>query len=202
MTREQMIVTIVVAVIGAIATALGGGFAFAQFMIKRKDEKEANDIQKQIDDAIDKVKAELQGEFDKGLKARGEEGQERFDINTKQIQQNAEALGKLLTIQEEQALKVDKMMESLTSLNTVSKACAEGVRSTLYDKLYIVAEKAMARKGITADESANVKQLWKSYSALNGNGKGEEYANICLNKLESISDEEAKRRDLELLSKR
>lgn len=200
MTKEQMIVAIVVAIIGVIGTAIGSSFTFVQFMLKRKDEKEENNTQKLIDEAVDKAKNEMHDEFEKGLSKRGKEGKERFDINSKQIQQNAEALGKLLAIQEEQTKKVDVMMDSVTSLNTTMKACAEGVRSTLYDKIYIVAERAIARKGITADEQANICQLWTSYSALGGNGKGKTYARICMEELDVITDDEAKRLDSQIIS--
>jgi hypothetical protein len=199
MSKEQMIVAIVVAIIGVIGTAVGSSFAFLQFMIKRKDDKKENNVLKLIDEAVSKAKEEMHDEFEKGLAKRGKEGKERFDINSKQIQQNAEALSRLLTIQEEQTKKVDVMMDSLTSLNTVTKACAEGVRSTLYDKIYIVAERAIARKGITADEQANVTQLWTSYSALGGNGKGKTYARICMEDLDVITDDEAKRLDNKIL---
>ena len=195
MDKGQIIATIIVALIGILGGS-GGGFAFAQFMIKRQDEKEEKNIQKQIDDAVNAAEERMQKKLDEGLIARGEEGRERFKINSRQIEKNAQTADKILAIQEAQTKKVDLMMESLTSLNETTKACAEGVRSTLYDKLYIIAQKAIARKGITADEKANVKQLWDSYSALNGNGKGEAYAQICWHDLPVLSDEEAKKRDL------
>lgn len=214
MTKEQMIVAIVVAFIGFLGAGVSAGFAFAQFMIKRKDEIEEKDIQKKIDDAIEnamedfiskcgeigdeqisRAKDEVRKEFQEGLKERGEEGRERFEVNSEQIQKNAETLGRLLKIQEDQAKKADIMMESLTALNKTTAVCAEGVKSTIYDKLYMIAQKAMARKGITADEKANITQLWKSYSALNGNGRGETYYKICMEDLPVLSDEEALRKD-------
>lgn len=195
MDRGQLIATIVVAIIGFFGTAAASGFGFAQFMIKRRDEKEDNNIQSRIDEAVKAAEGRMQEKLEKGLIARGEEGRERFEINSEQIKQNAETAGKILRIQEEQTKKVDLMMDSLNALNLTTKACAEGVKSTLYDKIYIIAQKAIARKGITADEKANVSQLWDSYRELNGNGKGEAYANICLHDLEILSDEEAKRRD-------
>ena len=195
MTKEQMIVAIVVAFIGFLGAGVSAGFVFAQFMIKRKDEKEQNSVKKQIDEAVGKVREELQDEFRNGLKARGEEGRERFEVNSEQIQKNAEILGKLLQIQEDQAKKADIMMDSLTSLNKTTAVCAEGVKSTLYDKIYMIAQKAMTRKGITADEKANITQLWKSYSALNGNGKGETYYKICMEDMPVLSDEEALKKD-------
>lgn len=207
----QAVVTLLVALISGVGSSY---LSYRQFMIKRKDEIEEKDIQKKIDDAIEKAmedfiskcgeigdeqiskaKDEVRKEFQEGLKERGEEGRERFEVNSEQIQKNAETLGRLLKIQEDQAKKADIMMESLTALNKTTAVCAEGVKSTIYDKLYMIAQKAMARKGITADEKANITQLWKSYSALNGNGRGETYYKICMEDLPVLSDEEALRKD-------
>lgn len=207
----QAVVTLLVALISGVGSSY---LSYRQFMIKRKDEIEEKDIQKKIDDAIEKAmedfiskcgeigdeqisraKDEVRKEFQEGLKERGEEGRERFEVNSEQIQKNAETLGRLLKIQEDQAKKADIMMESLTALNKTTAVCAEGVKSTIYDKLYMIAQKAMSRKGITADEKANITQLWKSYSALNGNGRGETYYKICMEDLPVLSDEEALRKD-------
>lgn len=207
----QAVVTLLVALISGVGSSY---LSYRQFMIKRNDEIEEKDIQKKIDDAIEKAmedfiskcgeigdeqiskaKDEVRKEFQEGLKERGEEGRERFEVNSEQIQKNAETLGRLLKIQEDQAKKADIMMESMTALNKTTAACAEGVKSTIYDKLYMIAQKAMARKGITADEKANITQLWKSYSALNGNGRGETYYKICMEDLPVLSDEEALRKD-------
>ena len=207
----QAVVTLLVALISGVGSSY---LSYRQFMIKRNDEIEEKNIQKKINDAIEnamedfiskcgeigdeqisKAKDEVRKEFQEGLKERGEEGRERFEVNSEQIQKNAETLGRLLKIQEDQAKKADIMMESLTALNKTTAVCAEGVKSTIYDKLYMIAQKAMARKGITADEKANITQLWKSYSALNGNGRGETYYKICMEDLPVLSDEEALRKD-------
>ena len=117
MTLLQAVVTIVVALISGLG---GSFFSYRQFILKRKDEKEEKSIQKQIDDSIktarveisreikeamqqgivdcgvigDRAIREVQDEFinklEEGLKARGEEGKERFEINSKQIVQNTE----------------------------------------------------------------------------------------------------------------
>ena len=207
----QAVVTLLVALISGVGSSY---LSYRQFMIKRNDEIEEKNIQKKINDAIEnamedfiskcgeigdeqisKAKDEVRKEFQEGLKERGEEGRERFEVNSEQIQKNAETLGRLLKIQEDQAKKADIMMESLTALNKTTAVCAEGVKSTIYDKLYMIAQKAMARTGITADEKANITQLWKSYSALNGNGRGETYYKICMEDLPVLSDEEALRKD-------
>lgn len=207
MTTLQAIVSIIVAL---IAGTMGGGLVFAKFWIERKDKKEENIIQKQIDDSIKTAKQEISEEIkeavqqgiidcgvigDKaihqtqeeflqkleiGLRARSEEGAERFKINSDQIKNNTEAIKEMIIIQKKSDEKFDKLAESISSLTTVSKACAEGVRSTLYDKICLVANRAIPRKSITTDEKANIIQLFKSYTELQGNGRAHVLYEECM----------------------
>jgi hypothetical protein len=216
MTIGDIIVTIIAALIGASA----GAFTFAQFMIKRKDEKEEKDIQKLIDDkvkeAMDKVIAncgeigdkaiqeaiqqtrnEVHQEIEDGLTMRGEEGRKRFEINSEQIQQNTAMIKEVLTIQKETNEKFDKLAESMTILNEavaanagMTKACAEGNRSMTYDRILLVANKALKRGAITISEKTNLKQLYASWQELQG--EDPKITTLCEDcfKLKSIPDEE------------
>lgn len=212
MTPGQIIVTIIVALIGSFS----GAFGFAQFMIKRKDDKEEKDIQKMIDTSIEKAKGafivecgsigdaqiqkakdEIRAELEEGLIARGEEGKERFEINSKQITENTAMIKEVLDIQRSAGEKFNQLAESLTALNEataitsrLTKACAEGVRSTNYDKMLVVAKKALKRGAITISEKTNLKQLYDSYTELQGTDpKIKTYYEDCL-QLKSIPDEE------------
>lgn len=216
MTLGQMIVAIAVAIIGASA----GAFTFLQFMIKRKDEKEEKTskeaIQKQIDKSIDEAfnkfiatcgeigdkqisnaVEKAKEEFQEGLTMRGEEGKERFEINSRQISENTNMIKEVLEIQKQTNEKFDKLAESMTVLNEattansiLTKACAEGVRSTNYDKMLVVAKKALKRGAITISEKTNLKQLYDSYTELQGTDpKIKTYYEDCL-QLKSIPDEE------------
>ena len=216
MTLGQMIVAIVVALIGASA----GAFAFVQFMIKRKDDKEEKAskeaIQKQIDESIDKAMGhfiaqcgeigdiqiskainEAKQEFNEGLTMRGEEGKERFEINSEQIKQNSNMIQEVLTIQKQTNEKFDKLAESLATLSDatavnskLTKACAEGIKSTNYDKILLVANKALKRGCITITEKTNLKQLYNSWTELNGSDpKITTYYEDCI-ALKTIPDEE------------
>ena len=73
MTLLQAIVTVIVALIGSLT----GTFAFAQFLIKRKDDKEERDIQKMIDSSVQKSKEEVQKELQEGLEMFGEDDRKR-----------------------------------------------------------------------------------------------------------------------------
>lgn len=212
MTLLQGIVAILVALVGTA----GGMFGFVQFMIKRKDEKEEKDFNKiiderveakmnefirkcgeigdvQIENAVEKARAE----FKEGLDMRENTGRERFEINSEQIQQNTNMIQEVLEIQKQTNKKFDKLAESMTVLNEVTainsklaKACAEGVRSTNYDKMLVVAKKALKRGAITISEKTNLKQLYDSYLELQGSdSKITTYYEDCM-KLKSIPDEE------------
>lgn len=193
MTPLQAIVAIVVAVIGVA----GGAFGFAQFMIKRKDDKEQNTIQKQIDNAIALSRKEMKEFLTQGLIERGEEGRQRFEINSKQIESNTVQIGEILGIVKDQAEKYDLMASSITALNDatainakLTKACAEGMRSTTYDRILLVASKALKRKQITISEKTNLRQLYNSYTELQGkDARIETIYEDCL-KLEVIPDDE------------
>ena len=212
MTPIQIIVTIVIAIIGSFS----GAFGFVQFMIKRKDEKEEKDVQKQIDKSIElamqhfiekcgdigdkqilKTKEELQRELQEGLAARGEEGRERFEINSKQIQENTEMIKEVLSIQKSAGVRFSELAESLTALNQATAvnskltlACAEGVRSNNYDRILLVANKALKRGTITISEKTNLKQLYKAWIDLQGNDpRITTYYEDCM-KLQSIPDED------------
>lgn len=216
MTPLQAIVAILVALVGTA----GGMFGFVQFMIKRKDEKEEKTnkeaIQKQIDDSINKAMGQFitmcgeigdkqiedavekaRAEFKEGLEMRENTGKERFEINSEQIQQNTNMIQEVLEIQKQTNEKFDKLAESMTILNeatttnsNLTRACAEGVRSTNYDKILVVAKKALKRGAITISEKTNLKQLYNSYIELQGSDqKIKTYYEDCL-QLKSIPDEE------------
>ena len=171
MTLLQAIVSIIVAMFAASA----GGFGFAQFLIKRKDDKEANDIQSKIDTAVAAVRQELLAELDKGLLARSEEGRERFIINSEQINDNKTLIRQVIQGQQKTDERFNKLAESITVLseatasNTqLTRACAEGVRSTNYDRMLIVANNALKKDRITVSEKTNLKQLYTSWGELQG----------------------------------
>lgn len=211
MTLSQIIVTIVIAIIGSAS----GTFGFIQFMVKRKDDKEEKNIQKQIDDAIlkaketfiaecgsigdaqiAKTKQEIHKEIQEGLEARGLEGKERFDINSASIQENTKMIQEVLAIQKAAGIRFDQLAESITALNNATvtnskivKACAEGIKSTTYDKILLVANKALSRGAITISEKTNLKQLYQSWTELQGEDPMiVTYFEDCM-KLPSIPDE-------------
>lgn len=166
-----MIVTIIVAIIGAIGASIGGGFAFAQFMIKRKDEKEKENVQKQIDDAVRDAKTELVLQFTKGLQEREDTGKERFDINSKAIKENTEQIKELTGLVKEQVQQMSEFSRGMTSLTKMARLSAESQRNSNYDRILIVANKVLKDGKITITEKTNIKQLYTSWQEFHGEGE-------------------------------
>lgn len=195
MTWLQAIVTIVVALISGFG---GSYFSHRQFLIKRQDEKEEKNIQKLIDDAIGAARKEISGEIDKsvkksiedcgeigdkaiehmkqevkeefaeGLRQRGEEGRERFEKNSRLIDENSKQINELLVIVKDQAQKFDTMAESLTALNKVTMISAESQKNSTYDRLLVVMNPILRKRQMTITEKTNLKQLYKSWQDLRG----------------------------------
>lgn len=165
---KELIVTIVVALIGMVGASAGSIFGYRQFLLKRQDEKEANNIQALIDEAVRMAKAEMQEEFNQGLQERENTGRERFAINSEAIQENSAQIGKLVGLVENQILKMDNFAESMTALNRVVKATAEAQRNTNYDRFLTVASKVLIQGEISITEKTNLKQLYTSWKDLDG----------------------------------
>lgn len=206
MSWLQAVVTIVVAIISGLG---GSFFSYRQFILKRKDEKEEKSIQKMIDDSIkaarkeisneikdevhngiiecgvigDKAIREVQDDFvrklEEGLKARGDEGKNRFEINSKQIEANSKQLSEnskqieeLVGIVKEQAEtnneKFKALAESLTSLNKMVMISAESQCNSNYDRLLIVTSKILKSGKFTISDKTNLKQLYASWKELGG----------------------------------
>jgi hypothetical protein len=193
MTLLQAIVTVIVALIGSLT----GTFAFAQFLIKRKDDKEERDIQKMIDSSVQKSKEEVQKELQEGLEMFGEDDRKRSEANSEAIHKNTEMIKEIIQIQKDTNEKFDKLANSLTILSEATainskmvKTCAEGIRSSNYDKILLVANKALKRHAITISEKANLIQLYQSWKDLSGQDpRIQVYYDDCI-KLPSIPDEE------------
>jgi hypothetical protein len=165
---KELIVTIIVALIGMVGASVGSIFGYRQFLLKRKDEKEERNVQKLIEEAVEKAKQEMQEEFYQGLQDRENTGRERFEINSEAIKENSVQIGKLVGLVENQITKMDAFAESMTSLNKVVKATAEAQRNTNYDRFLTVASKVLRDGNISITDKTNLKQLYTSWKDLDG----------------------------------
>lgn len=181
---------------GVVGGAIGGAFALVQFLLKLKFEKTVWKAEQ--NDKKDKRFDDLRNEFREGLDKREQTGKERFDINSRLIEENTRAINDLTRLVQRQSEKYDELVDSLASLNKMTEIMGEGVKSGLYDKIMMVTDKCLARcegGAITVGEQANIEQLYGSYFGLGGNGEGKKRYELAMNKMKVVTEEEAKQLD-------
>lgn len=192
--ENNIALTVVLALISS--GAIGGAFALVQFLLKLKFDKTVWNAEQK--DKKDKRFDDLRNEFREGLDKREQTGKERFDINSRLIEENTRAINDLTRLVQHQSEKYDKLVDSLETLNRMSEIMGEGVKSGLYDKIMMVTDKCLARcegGAITVGEQANIEQLYGSYFGLGGNGEGKKRYELAINKMKVVTEEEAKQLD-------
>lgn len=191
---DSIALTVVLALISS--GAIGGTFAFVQFLLKQKFETKVWKAERE--DKRDKRFDDLRSEFQLGLDERERTGKERFDTNSRLIEENTRAINELTRIVQRQSQNYDELVHSLASLNRTAEIMGEGVKSGLYDKIIMVTDKCLARcegGAITVGEQANIEQLYGSYFGLGGNGEGKKRYKLAMEKMKVVTDEEAEKLD-------
>lgn len=190
MSKEQIIVTIAVAIIGVIGTSMASVFGFLQFWLKRRDEKDEEVLKIMIAKMIAEADDRLRGEFNGGLSEREETGRKRFEINSKAIEENTEQIAKLTELVADQVRKIDVFTDSMTAFSKVLRASAESQRNSNYDRILMVANSILRKQIITITEKTNLEQLYNSWIELDGKDpKITTMYNECM-KLTTVPDEE------------
>lgn len=191
----KIIGTILVAV---ITTFGAGYFALKKMYIERQDKRDEELLQKRIDDSLKKVREEVSAEIkkevrngivecgvigdrairevqdefikklDDGLKARGDEGKERFEINSQAIEKNTKQISELTDLVKDQIGKMTSLADSITKLSEVATISAMSQRNANYDRILIVANGVLKAGKITINQKTNLRQLYKSWKALKG----------------------------------
>lgn len=157
---------------------------FIQFLINRKDNKE----EKQTE-----LYKDLEKKFNEGLKQRGEEGKERFEIHEQKYSEIMEAVDEIKSI-------LVKLSNSQEEQSSILKASSEVTIGLAQDRIDFLARKYQTRGGITNEEYAMLKSIYEPYhdSILHGNGRGQAGFEYCRDKLPRITTEEAKKLDEEI----
>ena len=209
MDLNEVIKTLGTVIVSMVTTFGGGYFLMRKFYIERQDAKEEKNTQLLIDNAIEKAKEDMRKEIkaavqqgivdcgvigdkairevqedfvkklEEGLRARGEEGRERFEINSRQIQENSKQLSEnskqieeLIGVVKDQAEsnneKFNALADTLTSLNKVIGISAESQANSNYDRLLIVTNKVLKSGKMTISDKTNLKQLYGSWKDLGG----------------------------------
>ena len=157
--------------IGAISgTILGSNalFAFIQFLIQRKDNKN------------DKIKG-IKENIDKKFKERDEKNKEIKDYYEKSIEELRTAMITLADDAEDRRKLENCMAKSLMALS--------------HDKLVRLGKFYQKRGAITLAEKNNIKMIFEPYhNGLGGNSDGEGYYDFCMH-LPVVTEEEAMEMD-------
>ena len=203
-----------------ITTFGSGYFVLKKFHVEREAAKEDQHIQALIDASIAKAKEEIRVEIkgavqqgivdcgtigdkaireaensfakklEEGLKARSDEGAERFkthaaaisEIN-EQIKANSEQIAELTELTKAQLQNQSGFTESLAALNKVVALSAESQCNSNYDRLLIVTNKVLKSGKMTISDKTNIKQLYNSWKELGGKdptGKMETMYEECM----------------------
>lgn len=192
--ENNIALTVILALISS--GAIGGAFALVQYVLKLKFDKRVWAAERE--DKKDKRFEDLRSEFQSGLDEREKTGKERFDINSRLIEENTRAINELTRIVQRQSQNYDDLVHSLASLNKTAEIMGEGVKSGLYDKIIMVTDKCLSRcegGAITVGEQANIEQLYGSYFGLGGNGEGKKRYKLAMEKMKVVTEEEAEKLD-------
>jgi len=230
MDRLEIFKVIATILVSVITTFGAGWITLRKFYLEREDRKDDELLQKRIDDSIEKAKKEMNEEikeavqqgivdcgvigdkairqvrdelmekFEQGLKATDDEGKERFEINSRQIQENSkqlsenskqiEALVRIVKLQaEKNESKFTALADSLTSLNKMVLVSAESQCNSNYDRLLFVTNKVLKSARMTISDKTNLKQLYTSWKDLGGkDAKMDTLYEECM-KMTPIQDE-------------
>lgn len=167
-------------VITIISILIGSGLI--QFFVNRKDKK--------VEDSKKNISDELRKEFQEGLDERKAAIEHMDGTHQKDFQELKEAIKKLTD-------NDTKITNSIEKMSDKQELMADSLLGLSHDKIISTTDKIAMRGVITIKEQATLDSMYKPYAALGGNGhckKAMEY----VSKLSVVSDEEARRRDMEL----
>lgn len=208
----------------------GAFFGFIQFLITRKDKKEENSqedrdkkLKKSMEDHLTNVNAkwkedycdknakaisELTTEVRKGLAQREETGRQRYEQHHESIkelmkQHNEDyhkleqSLEKVIATMKEND---DRITEKVEKIANVQEFIGDALVGQAHNTILFIGDHISERKCITNREKATINSMYKPYHNLGGNGEVKEVVEYILS-LPTVSEDEAKQKDLELKKK-
>ena len=224
MTVAEWIKTIVTIIFS------GAFFGFVQFLITRKDKKEETsqeerdkNIKKSMEDHLTNVNAkwkedycdknakaisELVNEVREGLAEREKTGKQRFDQHNESIKalikQHDEDYRKLEETLEKVIVTMkendDRITEKVEKISNVQTFIGDALVGQAHNTILFIGDRISERKCITNREKANINSMYEPYHNLGGNGEVKEVVEYILS-LPTVSEDEAKQKDLELKKK-
>ena len=176
--------------------ALVGAFGVVElikFFVTRKDKKQ----ERQEDKAENKMVDTLRSEFKEGLDKREATGKERFDINSRQIKDNAAKIDEVIDISSQLKDNVVLLTENIAQIQAYNINVGDAMKGIIHDRIIHNVDGFIERGGITAEEISTLKSMYEPYKKLGGNGDVQTAYDIAV-KLPVITKEAAFKRDNEL----
>jgi hypothetical protein len=208
----------------------GAFFGFIQFLITRKDKKEENsqeerdkNLKKSMEDHLTNVNAkwkedycdknakaisELVTEVREGLAQREETGRQRYEQHNESIKELIkqhdedyhkleQSLEKVITTMKENDDRITTKVEKIAD---VQEFIGDALVGQAHNTILFIGDHISERKCITNREKATINSMYKPYHNLGGNGEVKEVVEYILS-LPTVSEDEAKQKDLELKKK-
>ena len=182
-------------ILGNVLQILGavGLLEFIKFLINRKDHK----VERQ-EDRSDRKSEELEKirkEFYKGLDEREQTGKERFDINSRQIENNSKRIDEVLEISNQLKDNVLLLTNNISQMQEYNTNVGEAVQGIIRDRIVHNIDGFIDRNGITTEERATLRSMYEPYTKLGDNDEVKTAFEEAM-KLPTITKEEAIKRDI------
>lgn len=178
--------------LGTLAGALGI-VELIKFFVTRKDRKQ----ERKEDKAENKMADALRIEFKEGLDKREATGKERFDINSKQIKENAAKIDEVIDISSQLKDNVVLLTENISQMQEYNVNVGDAMKGIIHDRIIHNVDGFIERGGITAEEISTLKSMYEPYKRLGGNGDVATAYDIAV-KLPVLTKEQAMKRDNEI----
>jgi hypothetical protein len=196
---DDTIVQIALTVIGS-----GALFSFLQFLIQRKDKRNDTNIEKKFDDMTNNFNNQLKevvDKLEKGIKANENAGKERYNSHKIKIEDMSEHHNQdfkaLLQAIDQLKENDSKITNTIDIINENQKNACDALMGLAHDRIIFTSDKIIERGCVTTKEKATLESIYEPYKRMGGNSHAKVgYENVT--KLEVVSEEIAKEKDLEL----
>lgn len=184
--------TVIMQNLGSVVGALGI-VELIKFFVSRKDKKQ----ERKEDKEETSMANTLRKEFNKGLDEREATGKERFDINSKQIKENAAKIDEVIEISSQLKDNILLLTENISQMQEYNTNLGDAIKGIIHDRIIHNVDSFIERGGITQEEVATLKSMYVPYKRLGGNGDVETSFDIAV-KLPIITKKDALSKDMEI----
>lgn len=196
---DDTIVQIALTVIGS-----GALFSFLQFLIQRKDKRNDTNIEKRFDEIVNifnKQLKEVSNKLEVSIQERENKGAERYNTHKIKIEDMSEQHNRdfkaLLQAIDQLKENDSKITSTIDIINENQKNACDALMGLAHDRIIFTSDKIIERGCVTTKEKATLESIYEPYKRMGGNSHAKVgYENVT--KLEVVSEEIAREKDLEL----